>query len=375
MSEPTSLPPDPQKSQDAAPLPPLREDELNIPPSALAAFDRARNSRSARTSIMKGPMTLILFGVALLGVFVWFFGDYTNLRESKFKEPKIFDISVDGAVVSQNNFPDVANSVVRVPAGAKVSVTCESTWSVKIVRFEAKLGGAQESSDQCRFTIDAPLKPGDRKPIALAMIERETGEKLDLESLEIVATTPEPMVRITHVIGTEPRASGEEQSLYVTHEAKLLGKVWLMKEPAEAGELVIGILTHRADDPTGWVVAMEGEGQAAKPISATLEPYRKFGEEGRAYYFHTGGLIEFGEKSDANVIYKAVAVVARKADLEMLAARSWQAAREGEPMKARGVTLKEAKALAWNGLLSDDLRLVRLGPGQAAPRPVKWGGT
>mgnify|MGYP001568579562 CR=1 FL=1 len=345
-----------------------------VEPVDLQAFQKNRLGGNVRV-----PVILVGFGVILLGTFFWFFSGYSNQRKAIFGEPKIFDVQVDGAGVSQNNHPDIVNSVVMVPLGKPFEVSCESTFRVIDVRFEAHLGEQVVPADQCKFSFTAPTALHAKLPVKLVMIARKDGAILDEESIEVSATNNEAWAQVTHLVDAVKNEPLDGGGLYVPPEARVIGKVFLPEEPPEAADLRVALLIGLPDVPDSFLVAVDSaakeKGQVV-PVFGTLAPYRHFGDAGRGYYFQSNGPVAFGKKGDVNQVFKAVAVVLKKGELEGLANRSWEIVPGvGETpgkLKPRGLTLAEAKVIAWKGLISDDIRLVRLAPGQAAPHPVKW---
>jgi hypothetical protein len=341
-----------------------------------------RDLQAFKTPALKGrmrlPVVLIAFGLGLIAIFAWFFSGYRNQRDRIFGEPKIFDVQIDGATVSQNNYPDVVNSVVRVPVGKTVTVSCESTYKREEVRFEARFGEALSPSDDCKFTTTAPSVPGQTQSISITMVSRKDGSKLDEESVEIRSEAAAPHVHITHLVDALKNEPIPSDGLYVPHEARVVGKLFVTEEPKEAADLRVAILIGRVDDPLGFLVALDPK-EVAKgnvvAVSGALEPYRRYGEGGRGYYFQSGAPVAFGKVADSNVVFKAVAVVLTKTDLDALARRAWvidPKAIGEKAIRAHGVTLAEVRNMAWQGLVSEDIRLVRLEPGKVAPQPVKW---
>ncbi len=336
----------------------------------LKAFQRDGEARRGR-----GSMALIGLLILIAAGFGWFFSGYKNQRKAIFDKAKIFEVIVDGAAVSQNNRPDILDSVVQVPAGASIRVECETTRLRDEVRFEAKVGEALLPGDLCDFQVAAPAVPGQRVAVSLAMLSREDGKVQHQVEFTVASAPALDWFRITHLLVPGEDKSVSEEGLYVTHRADVFGKFVRLQVPPEGLVLEVGFVVGRANDPEGFVMAVD-ELAAAKgevrPITAKLERYRNFGPNGGGFWFRSPSPVAFGKEADGNLVFQVVAVVGTRADLEGLAHKAWAVEAPGKPLKPRGIGLADARASAWSGAISDDLRVIRVAAGQTAPRPVKW---
>lgn len=324
-----------------------------------------RNNRPVVRGLVASVLVLAV-GVALLS---WLFGGYVNIRALIFKEPKIFDIRVDGASIAKNAPPDILGGVVEVPAGATVPVTCETTVSLTEAEFTARWDDTTQPDKGCVFQVPAPAVPGERRRVVITMTSKATGDTIDVKTVVIRAVPAESVVLISHVPPDgQEKDPGPGTDLRVSHRVRVLGKVLLPKVSDADPELRVLVFHGLLEDPAVLQAAIDpvalGEGRL-EANAAKLSSYRTFGPKGSGFYYMTPLPVSIGGPRDGARVFRLVAAVVEAKDVDAVLRGHMEVTRlpDGQIRHdVRALTLEEIRRLAWRGLVSEDIRVIRMSP-------------
>ena len=333
----------------------------------LPSFNR-RNNRPVLRGLAASVIVIGL-GAALL---TWLFGGYVNLRAKIFKDPKIFDIRVDGASIVKNAPPDVMNGVVEVPVGAIAPVTCETTVSLTEATFSATWGDAAGNNTVvpdrgCQFPVPAPANPGERRDVVLRMIDVATNAIIDEKTVVLRAVPARSAIVISHV-----PPDGREKDpppafdLRVSKQVRVLGKVFLPRFEEGEADLRVLVFVGPYGEPPVLQAALDPKALAQGRLEANLarlQRYRTFGPKGAGFYYMTPLPVAVGGPGDGAHVFRLVAAVVEAGAVDDLLHRHMEVGRlpGGEVrLDVHGWTLEDVRKVAWKGLVSEDMRVIRM---------------
>ncbi len=293
--------------------------------------------------------------------------------------PKLLMLRID-----EVPFPKNGRVPVNVMAGMPVSIACENISPPEDLGkagYRFRVGGFTLEPSSC--TIETPI-PGDIGSIQTVsldyLLKKPDGSSQVIDHWQaLVRPVPAgPYVRI-HTF--ETREARPVQSLTVPIEVVpfVEAAVKLQGDPKEYAVLFF-VEPMGTDLPVLQVVARPRLAQKFEVVTAQLKRYRIFGPELEGYAAWPNDPIQIGSPDDERKIFTVYAGIFKLKDVPSLVGQmlSFEGMTvNGQPqIKVQPKRLEDIRKLAWQGWISEPLRVVRApnAPGELlGPQPKPKG--
>ncbi len=305
----------------------------------------------------------------------WLFSGTVQIEQSLNEPPKILEIVVDGGNLSKYNYPDIGEGGIDVPAELPVRIECETTISRVRARFTLNLDGVAHESVACSFEVRVAAEPRGAHPAKLLMRAQDDGRILDEEPFAVRPVERRDAIRVTHLVPIDVEdAPPAPTGLRAPEQVRAWGKLWLTDAPKKSADLVVLVFVGRVGGSGDLELAVDRAALSngtLEPNLASLVPYRTFGPGGGVYYFRTPNAVTIGTAIDGGKLFRLVAAVMTREASSRFVAEHVQVV-ESTSGKAFTVQWKPATTtalgnLAFRGLVSEDLRVIREGGVGARP--------
>ncbi len=326
--------------------------------------------------------TFILGAVSVFLLLLYMFSGQISQTANIFQPPHFHYILVDDALSAKLSFPDLVEGTVQVPAGLPASVKCEATMSRTPASWTLRVGDRVETKTTCDFTLTAPSVPGEVMPFEVELLDRESGLKMHSQKLALAAVPAEDTLQLTHVVpfGTEG-TPGVETGLNAAHRSSVLGKLFVLEAPPAKDDLRVLVFVGRVDEAMRLQAAVDMEAMSKGELVAIQTPlteYRGFGQKGKGYFFQSPTAVWIGDAKDRGVVFRLVTAVFTKSEAETFLRRHLNLVLIGDGPKKRArlevrpASIEELRKVAFRGLVSSDLHLVRAAAETTELPDVTW---